>query len=219
MGNIFKKAAGAIGGALGGALSNPTNPWMGAIGGGLVGLGEMYGAQEQNRANRAMAREQMAFQERMSSTAYQRAQADLRKAGLNPILALKSGGASSPGGATAQMVNEVQPAIATGKQLQQDRATNLVLRYDADLRFEQWLTQTSESDIRATAADYAQWLKDIEYETAQTHFEIMVEQLKDAKRQGAVSGSDFGLWMKYLGEFTGALGNIFRGSATITPGR
>lgn len=72
-----------------------------------IGAGLSYlGSAKANRANRQMAERQMDFQREMSGTAYQRSRADMRAAGLNPILAAKMGGASTPGGAMAVSQNE-----------------------------------------------------------------------------------------------------------------
>jgi hypothetical protein len=58
------------------------------------------------------ARKNRAWQERMSNTAYQRQVKDLRKAGLNPMLAFgNSAGASTPAGAMGQITNSAKDAV------------------------------------------------------------------------------------------------------------
>jgi hypothetical protein len=96
------------------------------IGGAANLIGGIMGASGQSSANRqniALAREQMAFQERMSSTAYQRAAKDLEAAGLSRVLAL-GGAATTPVGARGQIQS---PGAAKQRALEQAVANTLQL--------------------------------------------------------------------------------------------
>jgi len=80
----------------------------------LGGAASLLGGFMNNQANARQVDAQVDFQERMSNSAHQREVADLRAAGLNPILSGTGGHrASSPAGAAANMQDIITPAVGS----------------------------------------------------------------------------------------------------------
>lgn len=75
--------------------------------------------------NSAEALANRQFQERMSNTAYQRTVEDMKKAGLNPILAFSNGGASTPGG-SAGTISGASMGLASSSALGVTRSNGFV---------------------------------------------------------------------------------------------
>lgn len=98
-----------------------------------TGAADFIGGLFSNRSNLRESQRNRDFQERMSSSAAQRAVADYRAAGLNPALAYDRP-SSSPGGSQAQVENPVGRAVSSAMaaaQLENVRAQTEKARAEA----------------------------------------------------------------------------------------
>lgn len=122
-------------------------PYVGAAVGGYLGY---RGIQQQNAANAQQAQNQMNFQADQTGTAYQRAVEDMRKAGLNPALAYQQGGASSGGGAQANLGSALGGGVNGAVAMQQAYAN--VAKTQAETRQIKIESAARLANLEASAA-------------------------------------------------------------------
>ena len=101
-------------------------------------LGALLGAVVAGAFAKRQASKQMRFQKGMSDTAHQREVADLKKAGLNPILSGTGGvGASTPGGAmaTPDIVSSAKMGALVNQELKNLKETQKNIQADTNKKY------------------------------------------------------------------------------------
>lgn len=149
---------------------------LGAIQQGVYNRIQQDSAMSYNSAEAAANR---AWQERMSNTSYQRAMADMKAAGLNPILAYQQGGASTPSGAQGSIGQSSISAPSVGTQSASMPTISGTTANYSKTKAESWNWTDSRGEMHSSG-----------YNSYQTDFPDLTPWLNQNKNSGKKAGSD-----------------------------
>lgn len=149
-------------------------------GAGAAGLGALgfLGQQDANAANKTIAADTRTWQTQMSNTAHQREVADLRAAGLNPILSANQG-ASTPNAPTATMQSSLGAGISAAADIW--KLSNELKQTNSNIELQKAQALASAASAKRDAATAKQ--VDINSAIAEATMDTVFEKAKVEKAQ------------------------------------
>lgn len=159
---------------------------------GLLGQGASFSSAGKSRHyDYRKFKETMKFQREMANTAYQRGTKDMRKAGINPMLAYIQGGASAPSGGAggapqANVGNALEGVVSSA--LEARRLKKEIKAVDSQVGLNKQTEATAKAD---------QAKKEAEAESARATAKMLNAQIPAAKAKAQYDKANYDLDNKY----------------------